>query len=159
MDSPTLKRVCCAGLNETSQAQIARRANTDEPGKTWKRIALRGLPVPTWIPWPFSRLVPFAAVRVVSDRAAPIPGLKGAGIRQTVVRIVSEQELETKDKIITKRSAEWIVLQKMTMDGQERGWKIWGTVEPTDTAEAEKQAEISNQGPGLSERLSAVTGR
>jgi len=112
------------------------------------------------MPWPFMQLFPGAAVRVVCDRSAPIPGLKDAGIRQTTIRIKSVQGLETPgQERVVKSLKEYLVIQKLTLDGEEGPWKIWGTTTETSTEEAVKQANAAVGGPGIVERLNAVAGR
>lgn len=92
-------------------------------------------------------------MKVVSDRAAGVPLGQNTVIRQVVVRIRSRQsvmrlkkskhdigtegETERKSRDLT----EYVVLQRMYMDGKERPWMIWGTVEEADEKAVEKLLE------------------
>ena len=83
--------------------------------------------------------------RVMSDRAARLP-VNGAALRQVVVRIESEQTLtkiegrsrkaQTEGAEVRRlekksKTREYIVIQRMVLDGKEREWKVWGTTEET----------------------------
>lgn len=81
-----------------------------------------------------------ARPRVVSHKTAQMPGAKGSGLRQAVVRIKSRQSLEKltpEGKVFPgtgniEDKTEYVVVQRMTIENQEQPWMIWGTVEESD---------------------------
>lgn len=86
--------------------------------------------------------------KVMSHRAATL-GIDGLAIRQTVVRIDSRQKLSRyrPDGTLIEGSGkekdilEYVVIQKMTVDGKEREWQVWGTTGET-TLQQVREAKI-----------------
>jgi mitochondrial protein MBA1 len=84
----------------------------------------------------------FTGVRVLSDRATPIPDFPDSGIRQIVLRISSQQSRETYSSEYgaleglpppakIQDCTEYIVIQKVRINGFEKDWQIWGYTKPT----------------------------
>lgn len=130
-DSETIKEICAEGLRDNMLARIHAR----KPGETlrWKIVEE---------PWP----------RVVSSRGTPISGKRfDRWIRQAVVRIESLQKLTRYDKdgkVISDKPArvvvEYLVIQRKTWDGEERPWKIWGTIKETTIEDVEAEEKESS---------------
>jgi hypothetical protein len=136
-DLPTLKSIACAGLMANIKSRLDAQKSTKKVRDTWSLVRYNGLRPPRWIPWPISSFIPNRAIKVVHDIIAPLPiGGKDASIRQVVVRMKSRQSFNRQDGkgLQTKELTEYVVIQKMTADGLDKDWMIWGTVLPS-TAE------------------------
>lgn len=109
-------------------------------------------------------------VRIVSDRATKLPNLDNSGIRQIVVRIISEQ---SKAKSInspktgpedagaavttpttTQECTEHIVIQQLCLYGENGPWMIWGHATPTTTEDL--ASPVFARGLSAAERYQAL---
>lgn len=103
----------------------------------------------------------------MSDRATSLPEIPGSGIRQIVVRVTSRQSMATSKIERAKRGVapvetlvstkeqdciEYIVVQNLRWNGNDKGWTLWGHASPTTL---QKALEDPYFAPGLSamERL------
>lgn len=114
-----LRKICTDGIYESLRARLAARARSGE--------------TVTWEVLKYNR-----PSKLVSNRAARLP-IDGAGIRQAVVRICSQQRLTRYDahgKVVkgtgTPRDVvEYVVLQRAYVGWKEAPWKVWGTTRET----------------------------
>ncbi|KAK2865436.1 hypothetical protein FQN49_003570 [Arthroderma sp. PD_2] len=154
-----LQTLCCQGLFQTFSARISRRS-PHSPPPIWK--------LHKYLRFPSSMTI--SGARVVSDRAAALPGAVGMGIRQVIIRIhsrqslitpsapVSElgeqqiQELEAQQNEKQKDCTEYLVLQRMMWSGKDGDWKVWGLAEET-TIEDLQTNPMFAQGISLKDRL------
>ena len=119
-----LTKMCCDGLLTTFRRRLAQRPTSEG----WKWTLHRYLTTP----------------RVVSHKAAQVPGLSGAGLRQAVVQIRSQQSLERltpEGKVIAgtggvREKTEYLVIQKKMWNEKEEPWMVWGTIEESNWKEA-----------------------
>lgn len=156
-DVPKLRTICCDGLAKQLTHQIE-----DRPAK--EKIVWR------FIKWLRRPSTYGTGVRVMSDRATALPELAKSGIRQIVLRVTSRQSIHKEIKILGSRpgqlqtevtpskeqdSLEYIVIQEMRQGGKSTGWRIWGTVQPTDLNSVHTDPYFA---PGLSglDRLQAM---
>ena len=138
-DMSTIKRIACKGLVESSERRIGKR----RPGQdmSFVLMAYLGMRYPQFLGWPLLSMLPFSATKIVSDKVSPLPFGKGNLIRQCVVRIRSRQKLDAYDGKGPKIAevTEFVLIQRMRIDEQDEGWKIWGTTRPSTREEIEKQ--------------------
>ena len=126
-DTATLTTICADGLRESFRSRIAARSPTE-------RIR--------WTLHQYTR-----APRVVSHRAMMLP-VKGAAMRQAVVRIQTRQSLakitevgpDGREKMAKgtgqeKEIREYVVLQRRIWKGVEEPWIVWGTTEETSLSQ------------------------
>lgn len=110
----------------------------------------------------------FIGVRVLSDRATSIPDLPKSGIRQMVVRITSRQSTTRTQKQSRGENAEvvpvsskeqdcmeYIVIQHLRWNDQDKGWRVWGTTNPT-TLHAAKNDPYFMPGLSAMERMEMI---
>lgn len=162
-DIAVLEKVACNGLLAKAKSRIQRRKRlrlTEE----WALMKYRGINYPRLLQkWPLSALLPGAAVKVVQDRLAPLP-FPNSSFRQCTVRIDSVQAAKTGSmpKPDVFNLTEYVVIQKLTLNGKELPWKLWGTVEPSTMEDIDKLLGTSNVSETLSSRFrdnfSNVTG-
>ena len=77
---------------------------------------------------------------VVSHRAVLLPGVKGAALRQAVVRLRTRQSLTrikpdgqmVEGTGLEKVVQEYVVVQRRMWREKEEPWMVWGTVEESD---------------------------
>lgn len=72
-------------------------------------------------------MIPFRAIKVMSEQVVPIPlGGNEATSRQTVVRTKSRQSIDRNDgKGVQKRDlTEHVLIQNITGEGMNKGWVI-----------------------------------
>lgn len=121
----------CKGLENNSRIQIEQRKTAKKPSQKFRIQSYKGWNAPPWFIWPLT-LLPFQSTRVMTDKIAPIPYGKNSWIRQCVVRIKSTQTLDRGlgNGAESKTLEEYVVIQKLALDGEEQPWKIWGTVQP-----------------------------
>lgn len=133
-DTKTLSTICAEGLNESFRSRIASRPPTE-------RIR--------WTLHKYTR-----AARVVSHQATMLP-IKGAAMRQAVVRIQSRQSLARiigvgpdGQEIIAKGTGqdkeirEYVVIQRRIWKGVEEPWVVWGTTEETSLSKVPSLQEL-----------------
>ena len=162
-DMAKLPDLACKGLVQNAQAQIQRRKTADK--STPKFIMqYNGWNSPTWLPWPFT-LLPFQSTRVLTDRMIPLPIGKDSWIRQCVVRVKTTQTLDkgAGQRSQTKSLIEHVVIQKVSLEGKEKPWKMWGTVEPSNTSQIFEMQEkrvspVSTFWDMMKEKMSSMTG-
>ncbi|TVY87232.1 hypothetical protein LAWI1_G006009 [Lachnellula willkommii] len=123
-DVATLRKTCTDGLYETLRARIANRGR----GET--------------VQWELVRYNRTA--KLVSDRVSRYP-IEGAGARQSVVRIRSDQRLTRwkGDEMVegsgkVKSVDEYVVIQKRVVGWKEEEWMVWGTTQETGIEEVER---------------------
>ncbi|KAJ5210398.1 hypothetical protein N7491_010205 [Penicillium cf. griseofulvum] len=150
---PKIRQICCDGLAKQLTTGIERRPKNELV--TWKLVKYLRQPSTN-----------FTGLRVISDRATSIPEVPKSGIRQVIVRITSRQSTTTQVQDPSgKESAEattvsskeqdcveHIVIQNMRWNNQDKGWRVWGHINPTTLHEAMTNPSFM---PGLSaaERL------
>lgn len=123
-DLNRLRQLCTDGILETFRSRIQGR----QKGEVVKWELLRYVGTP----------------RVVSDRAALVPGMEGMAIRQAVVRIRSLQRLTRTvgGKAIGneegKEVEEYVVVQQKVEKWQAGGWQVWGTTKATQLEDVEE---------------------
>ncbi|MCJ1396272.1 hypothetical protein MMC18_009161 [Xylographa bjoerkii] len=119
-DLALLRKICSDGLFASFQSRIA------------SRPAGQGL---RWTLHQYTR-----RPRVVSHRAAVLPMVKGAALRQAVVRLQSRQSLahlkagreKEPDTGEAKEVKEYVVIQRRMWKEQEESWMVWGTIEESE---------------------------
>jgi protein MBA1 len=124
-DVKTLRRICCEGLNDSFAARIHGRGKEKVQ---WELVKYNKRP------------------RVMSNKAASLPR-DGSGVRQAVVRISSRQRLTrygANGKIIPgsgkeKDVVEYVVIQKILLNGQEGEWQVWGTTGESTLEQIEEE--------------------
>ncbi|KAH8703871.1 hypothetical protein BGW36DRAFT_370126 [Talaromyces proteolyticus] len=131
-----LKEICCTGLETSLLSRLRRRPANEKV--SWKMSYIRS-------PSTF-----YTGARVVSDRATKIPDLPDSGLRQVVVRICSHQNTasyserlseDREQTFVTPRTekaqaiTEYVVIQKLRINGEDVPWKIWGFTKPTTVDE------------------------
>ncbi|KAF3482322.1 uncharacterized protein GIQ15_05081 [Arthroderma uncinatum] len=160
-----LQETCCNGLYQTFAARISRRPPTS-PVLVWK--------LHKYLRFPHSMTI--SGARVVSDRAAALPGADGMGIRQVIVRIQSRQSLITPSALVSqlgeqqiqelenqqqekqKDCTEYIVLQRMMWGGKDGDWKVWGLTEETTIEDLDTNPMFA-PGISLKDRLEMMTSK
>jgi hypothetical protein len=150
-DAGTIKQRACAGLSAKLRTRIATRQQQKLPPVSWRLVKYNGL----LLPGGFLANIfnPKKAAKVVAEQLVPLPlGGKDATIRQAVVKIKSRQEYDKGDGKgqRVKDLTEYVVVQKMTGDGMERDWMMWGTVEPSTVKEIETMIEAEKLQSGSS---------
>lgn len=123
-DLHSLKSLCTEGIYESFRARISNRAKGEKV--EWELLKYVGSP------------------KLVSDRAAMIPGMEGMVIRQAVVRVRSLQRLtrEVEGKRVEgtgeeKQVEEYVVVQQKLEKWKAGGWKVWGTTRSTRLEDVE----------------------
>ena len=119
-DKAALSKICTQGLLESFTTKINGRGTQDKYEWTAERYI--GQP------------------KVVSHRVAAMakPMPNESSLRQAVVRIRSRQVLEKvnrrgkKEEVSAKDMDEYLVIQKIMVEGRESDWMIWGTTSETD---------------------------
>jgi len=119
-DLSLLRKTCCDGLFASFQSRITSRPTGQ--GLRWNLHQYTRTP------------------RVVSHRAVVLPMVKGAALRQAVVRLQSRQsltQLRTSGEVepdtgAVKEVMEYIVVQRRMWKEQEEPWMVWGTIEESD---------------------------
>lgn len=104
----------------------------------------------------------FTGVRVLSDRATAIPDFPDSGIRQIIVRISSQQRTQTfglgNDGHLTspriQDCTEYMVIQKVRIQGMQKDWEIWGFTKPTTMEDLD--SPFFATGISLKERIEAM---
>ncbi|CAG8905355.1 unnamed protein product [Penicillium egyptiacum] len=152
-----IRQICCDGLVKQLSKGIERRPKNEK--MTWKLVKYLRKPSTN-----------FTGLRVIADRATSIPDIPKSGIRQIVVRITSRQATTTtqiqnpsgkEPTEATTVSAkeqdcvEHIVIQNLRWNDQDKGWRVWGYINPTSLHEAYHSPHFA---PGLSalERLQMI---
>lgn len=161
-DISTINKIACRGLIQSSQQRIGKR----RVGEThsFRIMQYLGIQYPQFLRWPLLSFLSFSATKIVSDRVAPLPFGQNNLLRQCVVRIRTRQRLDRHDGTGPKTAnlTEYVVLQRMRIEGQDEGWKIWGTTKPSTMEEIEKIMEASPTTPRfrdtLQGQLSRLTG-
>lgn len=106
--------------------------------------------------WTLHKYIGFP--RIVSTRIAMLPDMPNSAVYQVVVKLKSEQTLERIRRaedggadIVTKgpgnepkQMVEYLVLQRMTLEGKENPWMIWGTTEETKVEDVLDESRISS---------------
>ncbi|KAJ5162355.1 hypothetical protein N7492_007747 [Penicillium capsulatum] len=156
-DARKLRSICCDGLANKLTAQIEDRPANEKI--IWKLVK--------WLRQPSTY---GTGVRVMSDRATQIPEMSKSGIRQIVLRVNSRQSMHKEIKTLGSRPGqrqtemkpakqqdclEHIVIQEIRWNDKSTGWRIWGTVKPTDLDTVYTDPYFA---PGLSamERMQAM---
>ncbi|KAJ5555581.1 hypothetical protein N7535_008016 [Penicillium sp. DV-2018c] len=150
-----IRNICCDGLANKLTREIERRPRDEKV--TWKRLKLLRKPSTN-----------FTGLRVLSDRATSIPDFPNSGVRQIVVRVTSRQSTtttkiqkagaQTEESVVSAKQqdcTEHFMLQHLRWNNQDKGWRIWGTVNPTTLEVAMNDPHFK---PGLSalERIELI---
>lgn len=158
-DSSGLRRLCADGLSKNLINQIESRPKNQKV--SWKLVQ--------WLRGPSTY---FTGIRVMSDRATQLPELSNSGIRQIVLRLTSQQNM---NKTIPSRSSreksgtpeaveppakkqsceEYVVIQEIRWNGNSTGWRVWGYTKPTNLDTLNSDPYFA---PGMSpiERIEAM---
>ena len=136
-DMSTINKIACKGLIQQSQRSISQRR--DSTALKFSILGYRGMQYPQSLRWPLLSILPFNATKIVSDKVAPLPFGQNNLLRQVVVRISSRQELQTPENPVGKKAdlTEYVVIQRMRMDGVDEGWKLWGTTKQSTMKDIE----------------------
>lgn len=165
-DLRALQSICASGLYDQCRTLIDQAKERDLPKQDWYLIRYSGVNYPQFLEkWPLNFFLPYSSARVVSDKATAIPFGKQSYLRECIVRIKSVQSVSTRGKSLhTDKFTEYIVLQKLTVDGDEGKWRVWGTVDPSKE-ELEEILSGKNKGANsngfaeqFKERMSGMTG-
>jgi mitochondrial protein MBA1 len=148
-----INKIACKGLIQSSQRRIGQRRDTDS--HSFHIIQYLGMKYPQFLRWPLLSFLPFSATKIVSDKVAPLPFGKNNLLRQCVVRIRTRQRLDRFDGTGPKIAelTEYVVIQRMRIDGQDEGWKIWGTTKPSTMEDIEKIMGGISTSPRLRDTL------
>ncbi|EER24424.1 hypothetical protein CPC735_057940 [Coccidioides posadasii C735 delta SOWgp] len=156
-DITSLKKTCCQGIFQNFAARISRRPRTS-PRLLWTLHSYKKFPF----------ALTFSGAQVISDRAAALPEAKGFGIRQTVIRIQSKQSLITpssgEEQNAAQQSekqqdcAEYVVLQRFMLNGEDGDWKVWGLAEETTPEDLETDPMFA-QGLTMKDRIEMLSMR
>ena len=119
-DKAALGKICANGLLDSFNLKINNRGTHEK----YKWTAERYIGQP----------------KVVSHRVAALskPMPNESSLRQAVVRIRSRQVLEKvnrrgkKEEVSAKDMDEYLVIQKLMVEGREGDWVVWGTTHETD---------------------------
>ncbi|EFR02538.1 hypothetical protein MGYG_05534 [Nannizzia gypsea CBS 118893] len=160
-----LQSYCCAGIFQSFVTRVSKRP-LNSPELVWK--------LHKYLRFPSSMTI--TGARVVSDRAAALPGAKGMGIRQAIIRIQSRQslvtppapidrlgekqiqEIERQQQEKQKDCTEYIVLQRLMIGGKDGEWKVWGLAEETTTEDLLTNPMFM-QGLTMKDRIEMLTAR
>lgn len=82
----------------------------------------------------------FKSTRIMVDRTVPTGIGKDGTMRQVVVKIRGDQTLDKNDGTgpKTKYVEEYVVIQKMKIEGESGTWMIWGTTQPCTEKEMDE---------------------
>ncbi|KIX92111.1 uncharacterized protein Z520_12195 [Fonsecaea multimorphosa CBS 102226] len=165
-DLKRLQAICCEGLLAQARTRVEQRKAFRRTKEPWKMMSYSGIQYPAWLErWPLSVFLPKASTRVVSDRLAPLP-FADTYLRQCIVRIRSVQNyfLADRDKDSILKHIDYVVIQKMTIKGEEGPWKVWGLTEPSTMKEIDTLLEGKGQESGttlverIQDKISGVAG-
>lgn len=148
-DVSTINKIACKGLIQSSQRRIGQRPLGE--AHSFYIMEYTGITYPQFLRWPLLSFLPFSSTKIVSDKVAPLPFGKNNLLRQCVVRLRSRQRLDNYDGKGPKIAdmTEYVVIQKMRIDDEDEGWKIWGTTKPSTMEDIEKIMEGSSTTPRL----------
>ena len=151
-DMSTIKKIACKGLIQSSERLLALRKPGDVLSFT---MIYTGMKYPQFLRWPLLSFLPFSATKIVSDKVVPLPFGENNLLRQCIVRIRTRQALDKFDGKGPKTAemTEYVVIQRMRIEGQDDGWKIWGTTNPSTWEEIEKMMGEGTAVPELTDRL------
>ena len=109
-------------------------------------------------PWPLCSWMPGKAYKVVNDVVGALPVSNDVLIRQVIVRITSKQKynLNNGKGDQQKTLTEYVVLQKILFQGEDEGWKVWGTVKPNTVEEIQAMVEEDKKEGSLMDRVRAL---
>ncbi|RMZ90348.1 hypothetical protein DV736_g2438, partial [Chaetothyriales sp. CBS 134916] len=146
-DLTTVHEIACRGLAEKIKARQQYRTQSKLPQQTWGLVKYRGITPPRWLPFWIANLIPFKAATVMLDFAAPLPWGQNSYLRQVTVRIRSRQVFDKGDGNGTqaKDLTEYVVIQSMSLDGEQRPWMFWGTVDPLQLQDVDKALNPEQQ--------------
>lgn len=160
-DKATIRRLACQGLNRQLTVKADHKIMNGGGTDKWT-VQYRGW-TPEWqegkqkgfLKWLPQALIPprFKSTRIVSDKYYPLPiPEQDAYIRQITAQIKTKQKLEKSDgTVIEGEKSEYVVIQQMTVNGQDQPWKVWGTVTPSTKTDVE---DFMTQATGASQKLS-----
>ena len=132
-DVKRIQSLACEGLVQHARTRVGRRRSYGRLHEPWAIVKYLGIRYPAWLQtWPISTFLPRATTRVVSDKIIPLP-MAESYVRQCTVRINSLQKYiradETRELLMIH--TDYVVIQKLTVKGEEMPWMMWGTVEPS----------------------------
>jgi hypothetical protein len=156
----TVNEVACSGLKSHAKIQIDHRAAIGAPPREFRIQKYLGITYPQWLKWPLLTILPFHSTKILFDRLNPLP-MKDSWCRQFVVRLKTRQSLDKGDGKGPRVAnlTEYVVIQKLRIQGAEEPWKIWGTIHPSTMEEIDDMLESgsSDAGQGMMERLNTMT--
>jgi len=162
-DKHWLRAHCCTGLATKACNRIERRGATKSGASNqehWELLSYGGLPVlgSKVPPWPLCSWMPGKAYKVVNDVVGALPVSNDVLIRQVIVRITSKQKynLNNGKGDQQKTLTEYVVLQKILFQGEDEGWKVWGTVKPNTVEEIQAMVEEDKKEGSLMDRVRAL---
>ncbi|QSZ30803.1 hypothetical protein DSL72_000361 [Monilinia vaccinii-corymbosi] len=129
-DAGRLRRICADGLHASFSQRIASRPRGQKVA--WKLEKMNQSP------------------KIMSTKAVMIPGGEGNVIRQAVVRISSRQSIRLSDSrgkplpgSSEKDIVEYVVVQKIYRNWQDKEWQIWGTTKATSLRDIEEWEKMA----------------
>jgi mitochondrial protein MBA1 len=136
-DLAKISDLACKGLADKARIRIEQRKATRASSQKFWIEKYNGWNAPRWLPWPLTTLLPFQSTRVLAEKMVPIPIGKESWIRQCIVRLKTTQSLHkgTEEEPRTQSLTEYVVIQKLSINGEEQPWRMWGTVKPHTTFE------------------------
>ena len=157
----TIRKIACKGLVDNSEKMVLNRKPDEKYNFTIMKY--RGLAYSNRLRFPLLSWLPYSAAHIVSDKLAPLPFGKGNMLRQMVVRIISVQRLENQ---VTEKGSygtvdEYVVLQKLDLDGEDSDWRIWGTTKESKWEEIRDLifSGSKRSGPTIMDRFQAQAQR
>lgn len=155
-DLNTLNKIATSGLLQKQRMRLDQRKDAGLPKETWT-VKYRGITLPRWVPWPLSLFIPFQSTKVLADRAAPLPigDQTKTRLRQMVVRIDTTQTLDKNNGQGPKTAdiTEYMVIQKLKLEGKPEDWMVWGTVRPSTVKEIETIRDTGDGGGGIGSKF------
>lgn len=164
-DMAKIPDVACKGLADKARIRIEQRKAAKGPPQEFRIQKYNGWNSPRWLPWPLTTWLPFQSTRVLVEKMVPLPVGQESWIRQCVVRLRTVQSLD-KGRGTGPQSqslTEYIVIQKLSINGQEQPWRMWGTVKPHSTFETfeimdGKFSPLSSFSSLMKEKMGEITG-
>lgn len=148
-DREGISKIACRGLQNALRNRLDHRRAVNGPEESWT-IKYKGwTPKSEKMPWLIQALMPASvkSTRVVVDRVGQIPIGKDSSMRQVIVKIRSEQTLDKNDGKgpKTRYVEEYVVIQKMKIEGEPGNWMIWGTTQPSSEEQIDEMFKAGKQ--------------
>lgn len=157
-DRSKISEIACTGVQNALRSRLDHRRAVNGPEESWS-IKYKGwTPSSEKTPWLMQALMPpmFKSTRIIADRMGQIPIGRDGRLRQVTVKIKSEQTLDKHDGTgpKTKYVEEYVVIQKMRIDGIEDRWMIWGTTQPSTESQIDEIFSKKASTPSFMDQVS-----